>query len=112
MRDSGDEILWGRVDKIGKGTRANYDSENKTLTFCFTRDLQTSSEQLKRLRESLVSELEKLGYKSRIKYNGEVVVDNVETDDATIVKKNHQLIIQLNKKQSPDQQNVASGKDL
>jgi hypothetical protein len=112
MRDSGDEILWGRVEKIGKGTRANYDSGNKTLTFCFTRDLQTSSEQLKRLRESLVSELEKLGYKSRIKYNGEVVVDNVEKEDATIVKKNHKLIIHLNKRQSPDQQNVASGKGL
>jgi hypothetical protein len=112
MRDSGDEILWGRVEKVGKGTRANYDPDKKTITFCFTRDLQTSSGQLRTLRDALVNELKQLGYASRIKYNGEVVVDNVEKEDATLVKKNHKLIIHLNMKQSPEKQDGVSEKPL
>jgi hypothetical protein len=108
MRDSDEKIVWGRVEKIGKGTRANYDSDKKTITFCFTRDPQTSSEQLIKLREALMNELEELGYTSRMKYNGEVVVDNVEKEDATLLKKNHKLIIHLNKKQSAEKQKDVS----
>ena len=110
MRDSGEKIVWGRVEKIGKGTRANYDSDKKTITFCFTRDPQTSSEQLLKLREALMNELNELGYTSRMKYNGEVVVDNVEKEDATLIKKNHKLIIHLNKKQSAEKQKDVSEK--
>ena len=110
MRDSGEKIVWGRVEKIGKGTRANYDSDKKTITFCFTRDPQTSSEQLIKLREALMNELNELGYTSRMKYNGEVVADNVEKQDATLIKKNHKLIIHLNKKQSAEKQKDVSEK--
>ena len=110
MRDSGEKIVWGRVEKIGKGTRANYDSDKKTITFCFTRDPQTSSEQLIKLREALMNELNELEYTSRMKYNGEVIVDNVEKEDATIIKKNHKLIIHLNKKQSAEKQKDVSEK--
>ena len=35
-----------------------------------------------------------------MKYNGEVIADNIETEDVVLVKKNHQLLIHLNKKQS------------
>jgi hypothetical protein len=110
MRDSGEKTVWGRVEKIGKGTRANYDSDKKTITFCFTRDPQTSSEQLIKLREALMNELNELGYTSRMKYNGEVVVENVEKEDATLIKKNHKLIIHLNKKQSAEKQKDVSEK--
>jgi hypothetical protein len=110
MRDSDERIVWGRVEKIGKGTRANYDSDKKTITFCFTRDPQTSSEQLIKLREALMNELEELGYTSRMKYNGEVIVDNVEKEDTTLLKKNHKLIIHLNKKQSTEKQKDVSEK--
>ena len=110
MRDSGEKIVWGHVEKIGKGTRANYDSDKKTITFCFTRDPQTSSEQLLKLREALMNELNELGYTSRMKYNGEVVVENVEKEDATLLKKNHKLIIHLNKKQSAEKQKDVSEK--
>jgi hypothetical protein len=100
MRDSSNKILWGKVEKIGKGTRANYDAENKTITFCFDRNLQTSSEQLRKLREALMKELKELGYVSHMKYNGEVVVDNVEEENVALVTENHKLIIHLNKKQT------------
>lgn len=100
MRETTDKIVWGRVEKIGKGTRANYDPDKKTLTFCFNRSPQTSSEQLKRLRELLMKELKDLGYTSRMKYNGEVLAENIETDNVVLVKKNHQLIIHLHRKQS------------
>jgi hypothetical protein len=46
-----------------------------------------------------MKELTELGYVSRMKYNGEVVVDNVQENDVVLVKKNHKLVIQLNKKQ-------------
>jgi hypothetical protein len=110
MRDSSDKTIWGRVEKLGKGTRANYDPDKKTITFCFTRDPQTSSEQLKKLRELLINELKELGYTSRMKYNGEVVADNIEKEDVALVKKNHQLIIHLNKKQSGDKEKDVSEK--
>ena len=100
MRDTSDKTIWGRVQKVGKGTRANYDPDKKIITFCFNRDPQTSSEQLRVSREILMKELKELGYSSRMKYNGEVIVENIETEDVTLVKKNHQLIIHLNNKVS------------
>jgi hypothetical protein len=108
MRDSSNKILWGKVEKIGKGTRANYDAENKTITFCFDRNLQTSSEQLRKLREALMKELKELGYLSHMKYNGEVVVDNVEEENVALVTENHKLIIHLNKKQTIEKQSGTS----
>jgi len=63
MRDTSDKTIWGRVEKLGKGTRANYDPDKKTITFCFNRDPQTSSEQLRASRELLMKELKELGIK-------------------------------------------------
>ena len=100
MKDDTEKIVWGQVEKIGKGTRANYDPDKKTLIFCFKRGPQTSGEQLRKLRETLMGELKELGYASRMKYNGEVIVENIESEDAVLTKKNHQLTIRLNKKQS------------
>jgi hypothetical protein len=104
MRDTSDKTIWGRVEKLGKGTRANYNPDKKTITFCFNRDPQTSSEQLKTSRELLIKEIKELGYTSRIKYNGEIVADNIEQEDVALIKKNHQLIIHINKKQSEDKE--------
>ncbi len=104
MRDSSEKIMWGRVEKLGKGTRANYDPEKKTITFCFTRSPETSSDQLKVLRELLMKQLKELGYYSCMKYNGEVVVENIANEDVVLVKKNHQLIIQLKNKQIEDEE--------
>jgi len=108
MRDSSDKIVWGKIEKIGKGTRANYDVDKKTITFCFQRGMETSSEQLRKLRESLMGELKDLGYPSRMKYNGEVVVENVESENVTLVTENHKLKIYLNPKQSVEKQNDTS----
>ncbi len=99
MRDSSQKTIWGQVAKLGKGTKANYDPEKRTITFCFNRSPQTSSEVLRALRERLMGELKELGYSGRMKYNGEVVVDNISEEDVVLVKKSHKLIIQLNKKQ-------------
>lgn len=110
MRDSDDKVVWGRVEKIGKGTRASYDPDKKTVTFCFTRNLQTSSEQLRKQRETLMNELKELGLTGRMKYNGEVVVDNVENDDVVLVRENHKLVIHLIKKQSGAKQSDNSKK--
>ena len=52
-----DKVIWGHVEKIGKGTRANYDPDKKTITFCFKRGEETSGEQLRKLREQLMNEL-------------------------------------------------------
>jgi hypothetical protein len=100
MRETTDKVIWGHVEKIGKGTRANYEPAKKTITFCFKRDEQTTSEQLRKLRETLMNELKELGYNSRMKYNGEVIADNIEEQEVVLLRKNHQLIIQLNKKGS------------
>ncbi len=107
MRDESDKTVWGHVEKLGKGTRANYDPDKKTITFCFKRDPQTSGEQLRKLRETLMNELKELGYNSRMKYNGELIVDSIEKEDVALVKKNHQLIIHLNEKGSGDKKDVA-----
>ena len=102
MRESNEKLEWGQVEKIGKGTKANYDSKKKVLTFCFNRGPETSSELLRTSRELLMKELNELGYTSRMKYNGEVIVDNVCETDVVLVKKNHKLVISLNKKQAEE----------
>lgn len=108
VRDISDKTIWGKVEKMGKGTRANYDPDKKIITFCFNRDPQTSGEQLRILREALMSELKEKGYNSTMKYNGEVVVENIEKTDVSLVKKNHQLIIHLNKKQTDEEEKDVS----
>jgi len=92
--------VWGQVEKIGKGTKANYDPEKKTITFCFNRSPEVSSDLLKKSRERLMRELKELGFASRMKYNGEVIVDNIAEEDVVLEKKNHKLIIRLKKKQT------------
>ncbi len=99
MRETTEKLEWGQIEKIGKGTKANYNAEKKVLTFCFNRGPETSSELLRTSREHLMKELTELGYVSRMKYNGEVVVDNVQESDLVLVKNNHKLVITLNKKQ-------------
>ncbi len=102
MRESTEKIPWGQVEKIGKGTKANYNAEKKTLTFCFNRNPQITTEILRSEREVLMRELKELGYASRMKYNGEVIVDNIAQEDVVLTKKNHKLIIHLNKKQGTE----------
>jgi len=101
MREPIDKVIWGHVEKIGKGTRANYEPEKKTITFCFKRGEETSSEQLRKLREQLMTELKALGYNSRMKYNGEVIAENIAEENVVLVRKNHQLVIKLNDKNKP-----------
>src|SRR3989337_3538355 len=108
MRDTSDKTIWGQVEKLGKGTKANYDPGKKIITFCFNRSPQTSSELLRTSRELLMNELRELGYDGRIKYNGEVVVDNIAEEDVVLVKKNHNLIITLNKKQVGEKEKASS----
>ena len=108
MRESDQKLEWGQVERIGKGTKASYDSEKKVLTFCFNRGPDTSSELLRASRELLMKELRELGYISRMKYNGEVVVDCVQESDVVLVKKNHKLMIRLNKKQAEEKAKSAS----
>jgi len=102
LRESTEKLEWGQVEKIGKGTKANYDSAKKALTFCFNRGPETSGDLLRASREQLMKELTELGYTSRMKYNGEVIVDNVQETDVVLVKKNHKLMIHLNKKQTEE----------
>jgi hypothetical protein len=99
LRETTEKLEWGQIEKIGKGTKANYNAEKKVLTFCFNRGPETSSELLRTSREHLMKDLTELGYASRMKYNGEVVVDNVQESDLVLVKNNHKLVITLNKKQ-------------
>lgn len=108
MRELTEKLEWGKVEKIGKGTKANYNSEKKALTFCFNRGPDTSSELLRTSRELLMKELKELGYTSRMKYNGEVVVDGLQESEVVIVKKNHKLIIRLNKKQAEEKAGSSS----
>ena len=100
------------MEKLGKGTKASYDPDKKIITFCFNRSPQTSSELLKTSRERLLKELRELGYTGRMKYNGEVVVDNISEEDVVLVKKNHKLIIHLNKKQVGEKEKDPSASDL
>jgi hypothetical protein len=97
VRDSSDKTVWGFMEKFGKGTLANYNPDKKTVTFCFSKNSKTS-------RELLVKTLQELGYACSIRNNGEVVSENVEKEDIALVKKNHQLIIHLNKKPLGDEE--------
>ena len=97
MRDSSDKTIWGFIEKFGKGTLANYNPDKKTITFCFSKNSKTS-------RELLIKTLQELGYAGYIRNNGEVVSENVEKEDISLVKKNHQLIIHLNKRPSEDKE--------
>jgi hypothetical protein len=98
------EAIWGQVEKIGKGTKANYDPEKKTITFCFNRSPEATSDLLKKSRDKLTQELKEIGWASRMKYNGEVVVDNVAKEDVVLEKKNHKLVIRLNNKQTVEKE--------
>jgi hypothetical protein len=111
LREPTEKLEWGQVEKIGKGTKANYNAEKKVLTFCFNRGPETSSEILRTSRELLMKELSELGYVSRMKYNGEVVVDNVQESDVVLVKKNHKLAIHLNQKQDEKAKVVSESLD-
>ena len=112
MRDSSEKMTWGQVEKIGKGTKANYDPDKKIITFCFNRSPQTSSEVLRTSRELLMKELRELGYDGRMKYNGEVVVDNIAEENVVLVKKDHKLIIHLNKNQVGEKEKGSSESNL
>jgi hypothetical protein len=109
LKESTEKLEWGQVEKIGKGTKASYDSKFKVLTFCFNRGPNTSSESLRVSRELLMKELKELGYSSRMKYNGEVLVEGVLETDVVLVKKNHKLTITLNKKQAEERPSSPSG---
>ena len=97
MRDTSNKTIWGIIEKFGKDTLANYNPDRKTITFCFSKNSKTS-------RELLIKTLQELGYTGYIRNNGEVVSENVEKEDIALVKKNHQLIIHLNKKPSGDKE--------
>ncbi|HII85066.1 TPA: hypothetical protein HA273_00450 [Candidatus Bathyarchaeota archaeon] len=112
MRDHGEKTVWGKVEKLGKGTKANYDPDKKIITFCFNRSPATSSDFLRASREHLMKDLKELGYASRMKYNGEVIVEDIAEEDVVLVKKNHKLVIHLNKKQSEDKAIGTSGSNL
>ena len=112
MRDSNEKRIWGQVEKLSKVTKANYDIDKKIITFCFNISPQTSSELLRTSRELLIKELRELGYDGRMKYNGEVVVDNIAEEDVVLVKKDHKLIITLNKKQVGDKEKDSSESNL
>jgi hypothetical protein len=112
LRDTTEKTIWGQVEKLGKGTKANYDPGKKTITFCFNRSPQTSSELLRTTRELLMKELKELGYEGRMKYNGEVVVDNIGEEDVVLVKKNHKLVIHLKKKQAGEKGKAPSEPNL
>ena len=112
MRDSNEKGIWGQVENLGKGAKANYDSGKKIITICFNRSPQTSSELLRTSREHLMKELKELGYECRMKYTGEVIVDNIAEEDVVLVKKNHKLIITLNKKQVGEKEKDPSESNL
>jgi hypothetical protein len=104
LKDSNEEAMWGQVEKIGKGTKANYDPEKKTITFCFNRSPEATSDLLKKSRERLMQELKEKGFDSKMKYNGEVVVENIAKEEVVLEKKNHKLIIRLNKTQTGEKE--------
>jgi len=108
MRETNDKVVWGQVEKIGKGTRASFDPDKKTLTFAFKRGPDTSSEQLRKLREKLMQELKELGYISRMKYNGEVVAEGIGEENVVLTRKNHQLSIRLNAKSDETEKDKSS----
>jgi hypothetical protein len=50
-----------------------------------------SSELLRTLFERLIKELKELGYDSRMKYHGKVVVDNIAEEIGVLVNKDPKL---------------------
>ena len=112
MRISNEKTMWGKVEKLGKGTKANYDPDKKIITFCFNRSPHISSDLLRTSRELLMKELRELGYDGRIKYTGEIVVDNIAEEDVVLVKKDHKLVIHLNKKQIGEKEKDPSESNL
>jgi hypothetical protein len=112
LSDFGEKSMWGLAEKLGKGTKANYDPDKKVITFCFNRNPQTSAELLRKSRELLMKELRELGYVGRMKPNGEVVVNNISEEDVVLVRKNHKLIIHLNKKQVGEKEKGTSESNL
>ena len=98
---------WGH-----KNEEKNYSCCYILITFCFNRSPQTSSEFLRTSRELLLKELKELGYHARMKYNGEVVVDNIAEEDVVLVKKNHKLVIHLNKKKVGEKEKDPSESNL
>jgi hypothetical protein len=104
--------MWGKVEKLGKGTKANYDPDKKIITFCFNRGPHISSDLLRTSRELLMKELRELGYDGRIKYTGEIVVNNIAEEDVVLVKKDHKLVIHLNKKQIGEKEKDPSESNL
>jgi hypothetical protein len=112
LRDSGEKTIWGQAERLGKGTKASYDPDKKIITFCFNRNPQTSSELLRTSRELLIKELRELGYVGHMKYNGEVFVNNISEEDVVLVKKNHKLIIHLNKRQVGEKEKDPSASNL
>jgi len=109
---SNEKTMWGKVEKLGKGTKANYDPDKKIITFCFNRSPHISSDLLRTSRELLMKELRELGYDGRIKYTGEIVVDNIAEEDVVLVKKDHKLVIHLNKKQIGEKEKDPSESNL
>jgi hypothetical protein len=99
-----EKAMWGQAEKLGKGTRVNYDPSKKMLTFCFNRGPDKSGEDIRRRRVALLKELETLGYIGRMKYNGEVFVEDVEDKNVVLIKKNHKLVVRLNQKQSVEKE--------
>jgi hypothetical protein len=67
---------------------------------------------LRTSRELLMKELRELGYDGRMKYNGEVFVDNIAEEDVVLAKKDHKLIIHLNKKQVGEKEKDPSESNL
>lgn len=59
-----------------------------------------------------MKELKELGYNSRMKYTGEVIVEDISEEDVVLVKKNHKLIIHLNKKQVGEKEKDSSESNL
>jgi hypothetical protein len=57
-----------------------------------------------------MKELKELGHNSRMKYNGEVIVENVEDEEVVLEKKNHKVMIRLNKKLPPKPAEVEENK--
>ncbi len=106
-----EEMVWGKVENLGKGTNANYDPERKIITFCFRRSPQTSGDTLKALRELLLRELKELGYDGRMKYNGEVIVEGITEENVVLVRKNHKIVIHINKKGIDEKDMATSDSD-
>ena len=97
--------MWGQVEKIGKGSKACFEADKKTITFAFNRGLDISGDQLRKQRERLMKDLKELGFDSHMKYNGELIADNVSEEDVVLEKKNGKLFITIKKKEPDKKEN-------